>query len=104
MVDRKQGLQQLAPRISGNRKHFLLSGNPETGKIVLAGHVVKYLEQCNADCRNHFFKQNNSKANSIATMLRSLAFQMASSNPKVRASLPQIYEDGEQVDKDGGTL
>ena len=43
---------------------FWLSGNPGTGKSVLAGHVAKYLPQCNVDCSNHFFKQNNKTTNS----------------------------------------
>src|SRR5947207_10304148 len=42
-------------------KIFWLSGKPGTGKSVIAGHVIKHLEQCNGDCSYYFFKRGDTK-------------------------------------------
>lgn len=77
-----------------------LSGKPGTGKSVMAGHIVKYLEECNADCSYYFFKHNNKKRSTISALLRSLAYQMAETNFAIRQELLAMARDGEYFNKD----
>ncbi|KAK7953653.1 hypothetical protein PG996_014546 [Apiospora saccharicola] len=70
-----------------------LNGPPGSGKSVLAGHVIRFLESSNIDCAYFFFKGSN-KA-SISHLLLSLAFQMAELNFEVRRAFLNLLKDGE---------
>ncbi|KAK9418518.1 putative GPI inositol-deacylase [Seiridium unicorne] len=70
-----------------------ISGPPGSGKSVLAGHVINYVEDFNSiDCAYFFFKRS-SKA-TITQLLLSLAFQMAEANFEVRMTFLAMIEDG----------
>ncbi|KAH0559298.1 hypothetical protein GP486_004190 [Trichoglossum hirsutum] len=79
---------------------FWLSGKPATGKSVAAGHVIKHLEQCNSDCSYYFFKRGDTEKSRISEMLRSLAYQMAFIDPRIRKELLSMQSEGESFDKD----
>ncbi|KAI9781781.1 MAG: hypothetical protein M1839_005774 [Geoglossum umbratile] len=81
-------------------KLFWLSGKPATGKSVIAGHVIRHLEQCNCDCSYYFFKRGDTEKSRTSELLRSLAYQMAFANLKVRQELLSMQSEGESFDKD----
>ena len=83
-------------------KCFWLSGEPATGKSTLSGHVVKYLEQSNSDCSYFFFKYGGVGRSSVAELLCSLAWQMASSNTEIRRKILSLREEGVVIDKSDG--
>lgn len=84
---------------AGTPKIFWLNGKPATGKSTVAGHVIKYLENCGSDCSYFFFRRSDKASSSISDLLRSLAFQMAFANRKVRQALLNMKEDGESFNK-----
>ncbi|KAJ8066163.1 hypothetical protein OCU04_005253 [Sclerotinia nivalis] len=66
---------------------FWLSGDPASGKSVLAGHVIDHLEQNNLACSYFFFKDGVAVNSSVGYCLRTLAHQMALSSPEIRKFL-----------------
>lgn len=84
---------------AGTPKYFWLNGKPATGKSTVAGHVVKHLKNCGSDCSYFFFRRGDKASSSISDLLRSLAFQMAFTNRKVRKTLLDMKDDGESFNK-----
>lgn len=80
-------------------KIFWLRGKPGSGKSVMAGHVIRYLESCNADCGYYFFKHNNKEGSSVSALLRSLAYQVAEINSFARQELIAMVKDAEYFNK-----
>jgi hypothetical protein len=78
---------------------YLLSGEPASGKSTIAGHVVKYLEECACDCSYFFFQDDNTGKSTVAELLCSMAWQMALSNTTIREKLLIICEEGVPIDK-----
>ncbi len=86
-------------------RFFWLDGEPATGKSTIAGHVIRFIEETNGDCAFFFFKHGDSAKSSIATLLRSLAWQMARMNLAVRQELLAMAEQGHYLDKaDEGSI
>lgn len=84
---------------------FWLDGEPATGKSTIAGHVIRSIEETNGDCAFFFFKHGDSAKSSIATLLCSLAWQMARMNLDIRQELLAMAEQGHYVDKaDEGSI
>ena len=83
-------------------KCFWLSGEPATGKSTLSGHVVQYLEESNTDCSYFFFKHGGAGKSTVAELLCSLAWQMASSNSEIRRKILSLHEEGVVIDKSDG--
>ncbi|KAI0471723.1 hypothetical protein GGR56DRAFT_87384 [Xylariaceae sp. FL0804] len=79
---------------------FWLSGNPGTGKSVVTGHVIRYLEECNADCSYYFFRHNNKERSTVACFLRSMACQMAEMHTGIRRELLSMIDEEEVFNKD----
>ncbi len=88
-------------RVSGSSAPSVmwLSGNPASGKSVLAGYVVDYLAKQNLGCSYFFFKQDVETKSSVSDCLRSLAYQMALFNVEVRTKLLTIQADGVSFEK-----
>ncbi|KAH0536563.1 hypothetical protein FGG08_006571 [Glutinoglossum americanum] len=86
--------------LDSSLKFFWLSGKAATGKSVIAGHVIKYLERSNCNCSYYFFKRGDTKKSRISELLRSLAYQMAFVNLRVRRELLSMQSEGESFDKD----
>ncbi|TGO54275.1 hypothetical protein BOTNAR_0272g00010 [Botryotinia narcissicola] len=73
---------------------FWLSGNPASGKSVLAGHVIDHLCQSNLACNYFFFKDKIAARSSVGYCLRSFAFQMALHSPEIRRFLLDVESNG----------
>lgn len=80
-------------------RFFWLSGAPATGKSTIAGHVVRYLDECNSDCMYFFFKDGDTMKSTISEMLRSVAWQMAWANMNIRQELLSMESEGYFIDK-----
>lgn len=79
---------------AGSFPRFLwVSANPATGKSVLAGYIINYLESLNLDCSYYFFHYGNKAKSSLSGCLRSIAFQMAMSNVFARKKLLSMIEN-----------
>lgn len=83
----------------GESKYYWLSGKPASGKSMAAGHVVRYLEECNCDCSYFFFHESFTGKSTVAELLCSLAWQMASSNNDVREKILAMCEEGATIDR-----
>lgn len=86
--------------LDNSPKLYWLSGEPASGKSTIAGHVVRYLDECNCDCSYFFFNDSNSRTSKVAKLLCSLAWQMASSNTIVREKLLAMREEGETINNE----
>lgn len=86
--------------IGGVPKLLWLSGKPATGKSTLAAHVVRQICESNLGCSYFFFKHGDKSKSTVASMLRSFAYQMASTNPQIRAEIASMHENGTSIDAD----
>ncbi len=84
----------------GSLPYYWLSGQPATGKSVLAAHVLRNLEDINANCCYYFFKHNDTEKSSLSGCLRSLAYQMAVIDLRVRSHLMAMKHDEVRLDKE----
>lgn len=80
-----------------NPRILWLTGRPGTGKSVVSGHVVRYLEACNLDCSFHFFRHSDRAGSTVSALLQSLAFQMAESSYEIRRAIVSLIEDGARI-------
>jgi hypothetical protein len=87
-----KGQQHDAPPI------LWMSGKPGTGKSVLAGSVIDDLERSGLDYSYYFFKHGDSSKSRLSSCLRSLALQMASTDPGVRDLLVNLQTDRVRID------
>lgn len=86
---------------SSEAPHILwVNGRPAAGKSVLAGYVIRQLQERNVDCSYFFFKHGDKSKSRLACCLRSLAFQMACSNSQVREVLLGMLNDGIRLEID----
>lgn len=79
-------------------KYFWLRGKPAMGKTIIASHVIRHLE--GNQCSYFFFKHGDRVTSSLAALFRSMAFQMAGSNRRVRESLIDIQRDDPHLEVD----
>ncbi|KAK1720292.1 uncharacterized protein BDZ83DRAFT_630998 [Colletotrichum acutatum] len=79
-----------------------LNGAPGSGKSVVSGHVIKYLQSYNLDCSYFFFK-NDAKA-TITQMLLSLAYQMTECNFEARQNFLFMIQNGDEVNTQDHTV
>lgn len=105
LVD-KSSFNQWVDEDYNNPKLFWLNGNPASGKSVLASYVIRYLESANRECSYFFFRHNDESRCSTTSMLRSIAYQMALTNVRIREALLNIRDEGEiNMDQsDGRTI
>lgn len=85
--------------LPGTPSLLWLSGNPGSGKSVLASYVFRCLEGYNLDCSHFFFKRGAEGRSSLTDCLRSLAYQMALTNLEVQKVLLQIQANGILLEK-----
>lgn len=79
-------------------KCFWLRGKPAMGKSMLSSHVIQHLE--GTQCSYFFFKHQDRLKSSLAVFLRSMAYQMASSNRSVRQQLLKRQQDDPFIEMD----
>lgn len=77
-----------------------ITGKPAAGKSVLAGYAIDHLQTANVDRSYFFFKYGDKSKSRLSACLRSMAFQMACSNSKIRDTLLGMQKDDIQFDKD----
>ncbi|KAI9688304.1 MAG: hypothetical protein M1820_010273, partial [Bogoriella megaspora] len=70
-----------------------LTGHPATGKSVLCGHVVEYLQQRNSSVAYFFFRHGRLGRQTISACLRSLAYQMAFNSESVRQEILDLAQN-----------
>lgn len=83
---RIRGAQSRPPRC------FWLSGAAGTGKSVLAAHVIRHLSQ-DRNCSYYFLKHTDKSKQSLGSLLRSLAYQMANRDPSLRRALLALQHE-----------
>ena len=83
--------------IRGRGRYFWLNGTPAAGKSVLAAHVAGHLETLNRSCSYYFFNHSDKTKSSLGELLRSLAYQMALSDAKIREKILELQQDSLSV-------
>lgn len=82
-----------------------VNGKPAAGKSVLAGYVIDQLRETGHACSYFFFKHGDKTKSRLSACLRTLAFQMASSNTEAQDTLMAMQRDGVRLgDVDERTL
>ncbi|KAJ5189674.1 hypothetical protein N7472_008688 [Penicillium cf. griseofulvum] len=79
---------------SGNDRTLWVKGKPAAGKSVLAGYVIEQLKESGQACSYFFFKHGDKSKSNLSCCLRSLAFQMASSNGEASDAILGMQADG----------
>lgn len=79
---------------SGNDRTLWVKGKPGTGKSVLAGYVIDQLKESGQACSYFFFKHGDKSKSNLGRCLRSLAFQMATSNIEASDAILEMQADG----------
>ncbi|KAI3317723.1 WD40 repeat-like protein [Xylariaceae sp. AK1471] len=82
----------------GNNRTLWIKGKPATGKSVLAGYIIDHLQDSGQSCSYFFFKHGDRSKSRLGRCLRSLAFQMASSNIEASDALLEMQADGIRLD------
>ncbi|GAB1314257.1 hypothetical protein MFIFM68171_04467 [Madurella fahalii] len=77
-----------------------IDGKPATGKSVLSGYVIDDLRESGMNCGYYFFKHNDKSKSKLSACLRSLAFQMASTDPVAREKLLELQENNVKIEYD----
>lgn len=85
---------------SRNLSVFWVYSNPGTGKTVLASHVISQLQQFQLECASYYFHIGDKTSRSLGAFLRSIAYQMATSNAAIRTRLFMLYQEGSTFDMD----
>lgn len=94
LVNPSDNLPSTAPPV------LWLYGRPGTGKSVATGHVIRYLQSCNFDCSFYFFRHDDKGTSNFASLLRSIAFQMAETSIGVRRAIVSMADEGVPINKD----
>lgn len=81
---------------SDTPRYFWLKGPPACGKSVLASHVINELEE-HQTCY-YFFKAGEKVYSNLSSFLRSMAYQMARTNPVIRETLWELSRQGPSID------
>ncbi|KAK4213973.1 WD40-repeat-containing domain protein [Rhypophila decipiens] len=109
-AEKSQGSCEWITRLSGFQEwrdaerlpllcHWL-SGQAGAGKSVLAAHLVRHLQEHGFDTCYFFFRHGQMAKQTTSSLLRSLAFQMASLHPSILKVLFGMRESGMVFDKD----
>ncbi len=83
-----------AIQVTSKARTLWVKGKPATGKSVLAGYVIDHLQESNQAYSDFFFKHGDKSKSSLGGCLRSLAFQMACSDPEARNAVREMQADG----------
>ena len=99
--DEWQGLKphKKPVHLENTKKFFCLEGIPGAGKSVIATVVIRHLETSNRYCSYFFFRKSDPDASTFSALLRSIAFQMAHGNTKIRESLKELQDEDPELNK-----
>ncbi|KAL5352746.1 hypothetical protein ACLOAV_002694 [Pseudogymnoascus australis] len=84
---------------SENNRTLWIKGKPAAGKSVLAGFVIDQLKMSGQLCNYFFFKHGDKSKSNLGCCLRSLAFQMASSDDEASDAILRMQADGVSLDR-----
>lgn len=93
-IERRDDFQQWLAGGGPNPSFYVMTALPGAGKTVLAHHVISQLKALNQSCAFHFFQSGNEHDQSLAGLLRSIAYQMASTTTAFRDILLRLHDDG----------
>lgn len=79
---------------------YWVNASPGAGKIVLAKHVVSQLEEFRLQHASYHFHVGKKDPQALASFLRSIAYQIATSNAAVRDTVAKLCNDGSTFDQD----
>jgi len=79
---------------------YWVTANPGVCKSFLASHVISELQEFRLQTAFYYFHVGNKASQSLAYFLRSLAYQMATSNAAVLHAVVKFYNDGITFDQD----
>ncbi|KAL2268697.1 hypothetical protein VTJ83DRAFT_3543 [Remersonia thermophila] len=79
---------------------YWLSARPATGKSVLSGYVINFLDDKSIDCSYYFFRHGDKDRSTMSGFLRSLLYQMALRSTRVRQQLMSMIEQTVRFNKD----
>ena len=79
---------------------YWVNANPGAGKTVLATHAANLLQEDGLECSTHFFHFGKKETHSLAMCLRSIAYQMATTNFTIRDALVKLHSAGCIFDQD----
>ena len=77
-----------------------INGKPAAGKSTLVGYAINQLRKQNAACSFFFFKYRDKSKSRLSACLRSLAFQMAVANKKIRNVLLDMRKNDTILEMD----
>jgi len=80
---------------------FWVQAQAGAGKTVLAAHVISQLAHFRLSHASHFFHFGKKSTQSLASLLQSLALQMAHDNEEIRGKLAEIHATASSFDQDG---
>ncbi|MBE3043902.1 hypothetical protein IMZ48_15275 [Candidatus Bathyarchaeota archaeon] len=93
-IENREDFQHWISDRDTNPSFYVMTAQPGAGKTVLAAHVVSRLKERNLSCAYHFIQSGNDQEQSLAGILRSIAYQMASTTAVFRNALLRLHEDG----------
>lgn len=93
----KTWVQSLYPHI------LWASAAPGSGKSIQCSFVIDYLKERRARCSYWFFRYGDAQKRSLANMLRSISYQMATEDTTYRRALVGLAKSGTQIDKADAT-
>jgi hypothetical protein len=79
---------------------YWATANPGAGKTVLVTHVASQLAEFGLQRATYHFQSGKKESQTLAGLLRSVAFQIAVSNSPVRDMLARVSEDPTSFDLD----
>ncbi|KXX78477.1 Vegetative incompatibility protein HET-E-1 [Madurella mycetomatis] len=99
-ISAKENYQNWKTPRGANSPILWIDGKPATGKSVLSGYVIDDLRASGMNCSYYFFKHNDKSKSKLSACLRSLAFQMASTDTAARDKLLELQEDHVKIEHD----
>ncbi|KAI1173966.1 hypothetical protein F4777DRAFT_413626 [Nemania sp. FL0916] len=85
-----------------NSRFLWLYGPPGSGKSIVSGHTINYLEANNFDVSYYFFKSGSNST--VAQLLLSIAYQMAEANLEVRQCCLAMINSGTVINCNDYTI
>lgn len=93
-IEHRDDFQQWLAGGDANPSFYVMTAQPGAGKTVLASHVISQLKALNMSYAFHFLQLGNNDSQSLAGLLRCIAYQMASTTAAFRDVLLKLHDDG----------
>lgn len=77
---------------------------PASGKSVLAAYLIHHLQELGVSCQYYFFRFGSHSSQSLSTLLRTLAFQIARQVPNFGQALQAMSGGGDRLETSGASV